>query len=222
MPAIAVSVAPALTFARKTQGKRGAGNWWEVDGIEPLAPRDRVYSAATAPACPYGTSRNWLRARMRPRGFLTDLPAQMVQGLSTPSLAAGTSAVSRMTNGGCLTCRSPHLMVPSRFERAPEAALIRHPCGGRPRSRSAVANHPIAFQAMPIARSVDLPYWRMAEHSKPMPCGTIGVQSRAGEPCRFTIHGPPDRSRTCAVPAFEARSSSSELREDQVSSSASQ
>ena len=132
---------------------------------------------------------------MRPRGFLTDLPAQMVRGLSTPSLAAGTSAVSR--NGGCLTCRSPHLAVPSRFERAPEAALVRHPCGGRPRSRSAVANHPIAFQAMPIARSVDLPYWRMAEHSKPMPCGTIGVQSRAGEPCRFTIPvGLPDRSRT--------------------------
>src|SRR5215471_14160403 len=36
--------------------------WWEVDGIEPLARRDRVYSAATAPACPYGTSRIWLRA----------------------------------------------------------------------------------------------------------------------------------------------------------------
>jgi hypothetical protein len=63
--------------------------------------------------------------RMRPRGFLTDLPAQIVRRLSTPSLAAGTSAVSR--NGGCLTCRSPHLAVPSRFERAPEAALVRHP-----------------------------------------------------------------------------------------------
>ena len=50
---------------------------------------------------------------------------------------------------------------------------------------------------MPIARppdlildlikGFDLPDWWMAEHSKPMPCGTIGVQSRAGEPCRFTI-----------------------------------
>src|ERR1700738_5639536 len=97
----------------------------------------------------------------------------MVRRLFTPSLAAGTSAVSR--NGGCLTCRSPHREVPSRFERAPEAALVRHPCaptlpspasgggikgggccGGRPRSRSAVANHPIAFQAMPIARSVSV------------------------------------------------------------------
>jgi hypothetical protein len=30
-----------------------------------------------------------------------------------------------------------------------------------------------------------------------MPRGTIGVQSRAGKPCRFTIHiGLPDRSRT--------------------------
>ena len=39
--------------------------------------------------------------------------------------------------------------------------------------------------------------WRMAEHSKPMPYGTIGVQSRAGEPCRFTIPvSLPDRSRT--------------------------
>jgi hypothetical protein len=64
--------------------------------------------------------------RMRPRGFLTDLPAQMVRRLLTPSLAAGTSAVSRMS-GGCLTCRSPHLVVPSRFERAPEAALVKHP-----------------------------------------------------------------------------------------------
>ena len=179
--------------------------WWEVDGIEPLARRDRVYSAATAPACPYCTSHNWLRAPGLHRAiaayetaWVPNRPTRaMVRGLLTPSLAAGTSAVSRMTNGGCLTCRSPHRSVPSRFERAPEAALVRHPCGGRPRSRSAVANHPIAFQAMPIARSVDLPYWRMAEHSKPMPCGTIGVQSRAGEPCRFTIPiGLPDRSRT--------------------------
>jgi hypothetical protein len=65
--------------------------------------------------------------RMRPRGFLTDLPAQMMRRLSTPSLAADTSAVSRMS-GGCLTCRSPHREVPSRFERAPEAALVKHPC----------------------------------------------------------------------------------------------
>src|SRR2546430_652291 len=126
----------------------------------------------------------------------------MVRGLLTPSLAAGTSTVSR--NGGCLTCRSPHRSVPSRFERAPEAALVRHPCGGRPRSRSAVANHPIAFQAMPIARSVDLPCWRMAEQSKPMPCGTSGVQSRAGEPCRVTIHiGLPDRIRTYVLRSEE-------------------
>ena len=33
---------------------------------------------------------------MRPRGFLTDLPAQRMRRLLTPSLAAGTSAVSRM------------------------------------------------------------------------------------------------------------------------------
>ena len=118
-----------------------------MDGIEPLAPRDRVYGAATAPACPYLTSQTKGRSRpsfrnlvagpgvapqigfsrlaalhsvpevgqarlpvpsrrMRPRGFLTDLPAQMVRRLSTPPHAAGTSAVSR--NGGCLTCRSPH------------------------------------------------------------------------------------------------------------------
>jgi hypothetical protein len=33
--------------------------------------------------------------------------------------------------------------------------------------------------------------------AKPMRCGTIGVQSRAGAPCRFTIPvGLPDRSRT--------------------------
>jgi hypothetical protein len=38
--------------------------------------------------------------------------------------------------------------------------------------------------------------WRMAEHSKPMPCGTIGVQSRAGEPCRFTIPGRSSGTRT--------------------------
>ena len=176
--------------------------WWEVDGIEPLARRDRVYSAATAPACPYCTSHNWLRAGLHraiaayETAWVPNRPTRANGAKAlTPSLAAGTSAVSR--NGGCLTCRSPYRSLPSHFERAPEAALVRHPCGGRPRSRSAVANHPIAFQAMPIARSIDLPYWRMAEHSKPMPCGTIGVQSRAGEPCRFTIHiGLPDRIRT--------------------------
>jgi hypothetical protein len=32
-----------------------------------------------------------------------------------------------MMDGGCLTCRSPHLAVPSRFERAPETAPVRHP-----------------------------------------------------------------------------------------------
>ena len=36
----------------ETRDKSNA-NWWEVDGIEPLARRDCVYSAATAPACPY-------------------------------------------------------------------------------------------------------------------------------------------------------------------------
>jgi hypothetical protein len=104
------------------------GGKWTESG--PLARRDRVYSAATAPACPYGTScqatsgidppatrgidpggadagdsqdeMRWRRGctgpsrRMRPRGFLTDLPAQMMRRLLTPSLAAGTSAVSRM------------------------------------------------------------------------------------------------------------------------------
>src|SRR5437660_2246687 len=55
--------------------------------------------------------------------------------------------------------------------------------GGRPRSRSAVASHPTAFQAMPAARPVDLPGlggWRA--QSKPIPCGTVGVQIRAGDP----------------------------------------
>src|SRR6266446_5970117 len=89
--------------------------WWEVDGIEPLARRDRVYSAATAPACPYGTSQRKAvhgrlfanerpftavfshtgcgprgctgpSRRMRPRGFLTDLPAQMMRGFQLPRL----------------------------------------------------------------------------------------------------------------------------------------
>ncbi len=60
-----------------TISTRAAGEWWEVDGIEPLARRDRVYSAATAPACPYwhfpGTVagprfRTWPARLMRPRG----------------------------------------------------------------------------------------------------------------------------------------------------------
>jgi hypothetical protein len=48
---------------------------------------------------------------------------------------------------------------PSSRRRRRPGRLTLH-TGGRPRSRSAAANHPIAFQAMPIARSVDLPYWR--------------------------------------------------------------
>ncbi len=44
--------------------------------------------------------------------------------------------------------------------------------------------------------------------------GPIGFQNRAGAPVRFVIHGPPDRSRTCAGPAFGGQRSSTELRED--------
>ena len=43
------------------------------------------------------------------------------------SLAYCRYVRGQQNDGGCLTCRSPHLPVPSRFERAPEAALVRHP-----------------------------------------------------------------------------------------------
>jgi len=51
---------------------------------------------------------------MRPRGFLTDLPAQMVRRLSTPSLAAGTSAVSRM-----MEWRMPDVSIATPFGAVP-------------------------------------------------------------------------------------------------------
>ena len=125
--------------------------WWEVDGIEPLARRDRVYSAATAPACPYGTSHVWLRAPGLHRAvaayetaWVPNRPTRADGAKAFNSLACRRYFRGQQNDGGCLT-----------------------------------------------------PYWRMAEHLKPMPCGTIGVQSRAGEPCRFTIPiGLPDRSRT--------------------------
>ena len=54
--------------------------------------------------------------RMRPRGFLADLPAQ---GEVFNSLACCRYSRGQQNDGGCLTCRSPHLAVPSRFDRAP-------------------------------------------------------------------------------------------------------
>ena len=74
-----------------------------------------------------------------------------------------------------------------RFERAPEAALVKHPEEGR-------GLDPQWETTQSLCRSPDrltFRIWRMAEHSKPMPYGTIGVQSRAGEPCRFTIRNWP-------------------------------
>lgn len=64
--------------------------WWEADGIEPLARRDRVYSAATAPACPYLrfpiVSFIWLQGSEsnRPRtayetAWVPDLPAEQCE-----------------------------------------------------------------------------------------------------------------------------------------------
>ena len=138
-----------------------------TSGIEPLARRDRVYSAATAPACPYGTSHVWLRAPGLHRAiaayetaWVPNRPTRAKDAKAlTPSLAAGTSAVSRMS-GGCLTCRSPHLVVPSRFERAPEAALVKHPCWRKAAVsiRSARAPSPLPTGAGP--RPVHFPYWR--------------------------------------------------------------
>src|SRR6185437_15189442 len=56
-PAGAFSGKVDAGFPQKMRGSKNLIcknlNWWEADGIEPLARRDRVYSAATAPACPY-------------------------------------------------------------------------------------------------------------------------------------------------------------------------
>jgi hypothetical protein len=57
---------------------------------------------------------------------LTDLSAHGAEAFN--SLACCRYFRGQQNDGGCLTCRSPHPVVPSRFERAPEAALDRHPC----------------------------------------------------------------------------------------------
>ena len=77
--------------------------------------------------------------------------------------------------------------MPSPFERALEAALVKHPEEGRGLDPQWETTQSLS-QTMPIARSVDLPYfggWRSIR--SPCALRTIGIQSRAGEPCRFTI-----------------------------------
>ena len=76
--------------------------------------------------------------------------------------------------------------MPSRFERAPEVALVRHPEEGRGLDPQWETTQSLSKRCRSPDR-LTFRIWRMAEQSKPMPCGTIGVQSRAGEPCRFTI-----------------------------------
>jgi hypothetical protein len=54
--------------------------WWEVDGIEPLAKKDCVYSAATAPACPYLHFPNWRKREV------------LIPNGARPSISLRTSA----------------------------------------------------------------------------------------------------------------------------------
>jgi hypothetical protein len=61
--------------------------WWEADGIEPLARRDRVYSAATAPACPYLRFPNrciWLQKGARL--FISVAYSRYIRGLQNITL----------------------------------------------------------------------------------------------------------------------------------------
>ena len=86
--------------------------------------------------------------------------------------------------------------MPARFERAPEAALVKHPEEGRGLDPQWETTQSLSKRCRSPDR-LTFGIWRMAEQSKPMPYGTIGIQSRAGEPCRFTIPvSLPDRSRT--------------------------
>ena len=58
----------------------GREGWWEVDGIEPLAKKDCVYSAATAPACPYLHFPNWRKREV------------LIPNGTRPSISLRTSA----------------------------------------------------------------------------------------------------------------------------------
>ena len=105
-----------------------------MDGIEPLARRDRVYSAATAPACPYGTSRVWLRAPGLHRAIAAYETAWVPnrRTRAKDAKAFNSLACCRYFRGQQNEWRMPDVsiatpLVPSRFERAPEAALVRHP-----------------------------------------------------------------------------------------------
>jgi hypothetical protein len=69
---------PTLTLPR-LRGRVRVG-WWEVDGIEPLAKKDCVYSAATAPACPYLHFPNWRKREV------------LIPNGARPSISLRTSA----------------------------------------------------------------------------------------------------------------------------------
>ncbi len=114
--------------------------WWEVDGIEPLAKKDCVYSAATAPACPYLHFPNWRkREALIPNGARPSISLRTSAGLLSGyvsvfggrlsarcSYARGVPfalqamptpwSVNLPKIGGAVRCRSPHVAVPRVFK----------------------------------------------------------------------------------------------------------
>ncbi len=126
-------------FCRKCDSK-----WWEVDGIEPLAKKDCVYSAATAPACPYLHFPNWRKREVLiPNGARPSISLRTSAGRLSGYVSAFGGRLSARcsyaeayhslskrcrhpdrlafqdqpsTIGGAVRCRSPHVAVPRVFK----------------------------------------------------------------------------------------------------------
>ena len=88
-----------------------ANLWWEADGIEPLAQRDCVYSAATAPAILIGASRIDLRHRPDVRRGCADVESPP----SPCGLRRGKLRRAAAKFGGELRVRTSVLADPSVF-----------------------------------------------------------------------------------------------------------
>jgi hypothetical protein len=148
------------------------------------------------------TLQNWLRARKSNPAVPAYETGRVTRPL--PAIMAESRELESHTVPRAIRFRS-HTGAPVRLTLQ---------AGGRRRSRSEALSRPPAFQAGMATRPFHLPKnWRRATVSIRHPCGGP-VFKAACAAARPALHGPPDRSRTCAVPAFEARSSSSELRED--------
>lgn len=121
------------------------------------------------------------RLQHRPFGHLDTCPFVWLRVTESNRLSAGYEPAGipfpqPASIGGSLTCRSPRLSAPPRFEREPGAARDKLPWRKTENTIPTRLRVPRAFQAAPAPWPVSLPYWRTAEVSSLTPLGVPRFQ----------------------------------------------